>query len=47
LAGAGNHQGGNSNQGNHGAPAPDMGAAAIGMALAVGLAVYVRRRRKQ
>jgi MYXO-CTERM domain-containing protein len=47
LAGGGNDQGGNNNnQGNHSAPAPEIGASAIGMALAVGLAAYARRRRQ-
>jgi hypothetical protein len=48
LAGGGNDQGGNNNRGGgHAAPAPEIGASAIGMALAVGFAAYARRRRKR
>jgi hypothetical protein len=49
LGGGGNDQGGNNNNqgGNHAAPAAELGASAIGIALAVGLAAYVRRRRKR
>jgi LPXTG-motif cell wall-anchored protein len=32
---------------SHPAPAPEMGASAIGMAFAVAAAVYLRRRRKR
>jgi LPXTG-motif cell wall-anchored protein len=49
LAGGGNDQGGNNNNqgGGHAAPASEIGASAIGMALAVGFAAYARRRRKR
>ncbi len=30
----------------HGAPAPEIGASVLGMMLASGLAVYLRKRRK-
>jgi hypothetical protein len=48
LAGGGNDQGGNNNQGGgHAAPAPEIGASAIGIALGAALAAYALRRRKR
>ena len=44
--GGGGNKGGGGNNGGGGAPAPEIGASAVGLLLAGGVALYVHRRRR-
>ncbi len=46
LGGGGGNKGGGGNNGGGGAPAPEIGASAVGLLLAGGVALYLHRRRR-